>query len=306
MQIQCLPGAPPPPAHALIVCAGTVTCKTVSEMGSGFKVFKDYFSRNQHSNPESHKGWQEDLQQQLTGYQYGRKLPLYLRIAQQDSYLGGIATVADVSTRQMVVNPQHATMNQSQLEEQYKSAVRFAIDDALTLGRLLYIQPLGIGVYGWNPKLAATLFGEVLAEFQSTSLNIHIPIFDQRENSNDQQFAVQLQADIARGLRINVRTQPPREQPQALARAKQPSRRHTTTMSWSFVLKCLAATCALTSASLLVVTLLASISLITLTAGTIFLCGSTGVGSGICTYALFRAAKLAQNIERLNDSRHTP
>ncbi len=176
MRIELLQGAPPPPERALIVCAGTVTCRTVADMGSGFNMFKRYFDQNKHSSSESSKGWQEDLNQKLTGYQYKRPLPLYCQIAQQGSYIGGVATVAYLQGRNHIT-PTHQRMAQEDLEEQYKAAVRLAIQDAIRLNRPLYIQPLGIGVYGWAPVLAATLFGEVLAEFQSTALEVYIPIY---------------------------------------------------------------------------------------------------------------------------------
>lgn len=61
MRIELLQGAPQPPDRALIVCAGTVTCRTVADMGSGFNMFKRYFDQNKHSGSGSSKGWQEDL-----------------------------------------------------------------------------------------------------------------------------------------------------------------------------------------------------------------------------------------------------
>lgn len=292
MKIVLLEGAPRPPEHALIVCAGTVTCSTVQEMASGFSLFKQYFDQDLPSNTESEKGWIASFNQHLTGYKYGRKLPLYCQIARQDTYIGGIATVACIQG-QYAISPTHQKLSQSSLEEQYKSAVREAVKDAIQLQRPLYIQPLGIGVYGWHPSLAATLFGEVLAEFQTTAIDIHIPIYDQADHSADRQFAEKLQADIDKGLQAKVRT----------ARAPAPPRRiNQTHAEWIMLLKfrlviwnSLARLTGVLSALFIIAAGLALFSIITATSLTTGILGVTGLGLGLASCMLFRRAKEESN-----------
>ena len=295
MKIELLSGAPLPPAQALIVCAGTVTCRNVAEMGSGFTKFKEYFDQNQSSKPGSKQGWQEDLDQTLIRYQYQRALPLYCRIAQQGTYLGGVATVACLGEHRHIT-PTHQNLPQADLEEQYKAAVRLAVEDAIKLNRPLYIQPLGIGVYGWDSVLAATLFGEVLAEFQDTAGEVYIPIYNQVEGSNDLRFAAQLQSEITKGLRPRVRNTP---NSAAAISADQTNHDANLTRALhrrSILLKCLAILLSILSAAFILMAIFALLSITATTPVTTAILGATGVAFGIQSYFMFRSAKLARDI----------
>ncbi|MCC5014343.1 MULTISPECIES: hypothetical protein [unclassified Legionella] len=80
-----------PKKNSLIVCAGTVTCHTVSSMGAGFTVFKAYFDKNLHHENRP-GGWVAALQLQLDNFhQQKQEMPAYSRLARQDDYLGGVA-----------------------------------------------------------------------------------------------------------------------------------------------------------------------------------------------------------------------
>lgn len=282
MKIRLLMGALPPPKHALIVCAGTVTCPTVEHMGRGFLMFKQYFDENHHSDTKNSKGWILDLNQKLTRYQSGDKLPLYCRIAQQGTYIGGVATVASLREGGPYT-PTHQKMEQRDLEEQYKEAVRLAIQDAIQLRRPLYIQPLGIGAYKWNPNLAAMLFGEVLAEFKTTDIEIAVPIFDQAENSNDRQFAAQLQTYIDQGLDHKLLSN---------ARLTASAAPTIDLNRQLLLLKSLAQLSGILSAALIFSTALAVLSVITTAPLTTAILGVTGLGLGVASCLLFRNAKM--------------
>jgi hypothetical protein len=293
MNIELLEGAPRPPEHALVVYAGTVTCANVEAMGSGFNLFKQYFDQDLHSNPTRSKGWIADLNQKLTGYRYGRKLSLYCQIARQGTYIGGIATVACLKNGHPIT-PTQQKMSQGDLEEQYKTAVRLAIQDAIQLQRPLYIQPLGIGVYGWEPSLAATLFGEVLAEFQNTAGQVLIPLYDQHEHSPDRKFATQLLADMEKGLQPKVRngnkfTGPAAFEEISLSRARVLMRR-------IFIWKSLALLSGTLSAALIFAAGLAMLSFIAATPLTTVMLGVTGLGLGLASCLLFRRAKKESDI----------
>ena len=161
-----------PPANSLVVCAGSVTCATVRSMGAGFTVFKDTFG---------HQGsWVDRLQQHLDDHHKQiKEMPVYLAsIATQDkdNLIGGIATV-----------PKYTEIPDR--IPQYKAAVRGAIREAQSLGRPLFIQPIGIGVYHWEPEKAAKLFAEVIKDEDPLgALSITIPIFDNRSKSSDMRF----------------------------------------------------------------------------------------------------------------------
>lgn len=290
MNIELLEGAPRPPEHALVVCAGTVTCANVEAMGSGFNLFKQYFDQDLHSNPTRSKGWIADLNQKLTGYRYGRELPLYCQIARQGTYIGGIATVACLKNG-YPITPNQQKMSQGDLEEQYKTAVRQAIQDAIQLQRPLYIQPLGIGVYGWEPSLAATLFGEVLAEFQNTIGQVLIPLYNQHEHSPDRKFAAQLLADMEKGLQPKVRNGNKFTGTAALEEINHSRARALILMRRIFIWKSLALLSGTLSAALIFAAGLAMLSFIAATPLTTVMLGVTGLGLGLSSCLLFRRAK---------------
>ena len=168
-----------PKKNALVVCAGTVTENTVDKMGSGFNLFKDTFGR--------YAPWTVTLQGYLDNhFNYGQLMPAYITLNNatrpQDNLLGGIATVPVFSDS--------AEMQQlCGMKMQYENAVRGAVQAAKALGRPLYIQPLGIGAYGWDPVLAAGLFATVIQEeAPSSELDITINIHDTSEGSSDLRF----------------------------------------------------------------------------------------------------------------------
>jgi len=161
-----------PSPGSLVVCAGTVTIPRVSGMGSGFNLFKEIFSMN--------SPWVATLQTHLDNHfskNHSVSMPAYLSsIATKDELVGSVATVP-------VFNSQLDQTNR------YEDAVRGAVKDAIKLGRPLYIQPLGIGVYGWKPEIAATLFLKVIQEEDPhDQLNITIPMFNASANSADLRF----------------------------------------------------------------------------------------------------------------------
>ena len=170
-----------PSGNQLVVCAGTVTCQSVSSMYSGFIVFKQQF--------KSDTTWTSVLQQALDGYhKNGKTLAPYMHIAKADKLVGGVATVPVFNGKDL--NPSKKTTQQ----EQYKNAIRGAIEDALGLGRPLFIQPLGIGVYGWDPVIAAGLFADVITELDPRGdLDITIPIFDNSPLSKDSLFKAEIE-----------------------------------------------------------------------------------------------------------------
>lgn len=186
-----VPNSIQPPTNALVVCAGTVTCKKVSSMGAGFGLFKALFNENTSAN-FTKGGWQKDLQNVLDAYHSKQSpIPPYQRIAQQNGLVGGVATVAAFSSAKGVTFDTYATdiERQEGYKEQYKQAIKHAMADAKQLERPLFIQPLGIGEYGWDPKLAANLFAEIIVQLDpDDNLDITIPIFNQKKGSKDLLF----------------------------------------------------------------------------------------------------------------------
>ncbi len=164
-----------PKQGSLVVCAGTITCKSVNGMGAGFVVFKKLFKDD--------NNWANVLNKYLAAYHNGNNLPAFMNIANANGFLGGVATVPVNNSRDL--NP----ITSKSYAEQYKDAVRGAVLDAIKLQRPLFIQPLGIGVYGWDPAEAAKLFAEVInQEDPNGVLDITIPIFDDSVNSKDSIF----------------------------------------------------------------------------------------------------------------------
>lgn len=190
MLIQFVSSEIKPKPGSLVVCAGTITCFKVDNMGSGFLFFKHLFSKNNHYDSQE-KTWKDSLQFILNKFHNGEEnMPSYIRIAQQDGLIGGVATVP---TRYFkgLTQENFASKKEQELAffEQYKKAVKLALLDAIQLDRPLFIQPLGIGVYGWDPEEAAQLFVEVIKEVNPAGkVSITIPLFDTKENSKDQQF----------------------------------------------------------------------------------------------------------------------
>ncbi|MBA2710224.1 MAG: hypothetical protein H0U57_06505 [Tatlockia sp.] len=190
MSIQFVSSDGKPPKGSLVVCAGTVTSFNVKHMGSGFLLFKTLFKDDLHAD-SSEKSWSDSLQDILNKYhEINENMPSYIRIAQQDGLIGGVATVPlrHVKGLEYVEYANKEEMEAAFLS-QYKQAVRLAILDAIKLNRPLFIQPLGIGVYGWLPEVAARLFVEAISEVDpSSKVDITIPLYDSNENSKDQQF----------------------------------------------------------------------------------------------------------------------
>lgn len=184
-----------PKKNSLIVCAGTVTCHTVSSMGAGFTVFKTYFDKNLHHENRP-GGWIAALQLQLDNFhQQKQEMPAYSRLAKQDDYLGGVATVPDQLGHKGLTFAK--TLSEQDLQAQYKEALRGAINDALVLQRPLFIQPLGIGVYGWDPELAATFFAEVICQTDPEGkLDISIPIFNPTPGSSNKKFKLHFASEM--------------------------------------------------------------------------------------------------------------
>lgn len=189
-----------PQKNSLIVCAGTVTCRTVSSMGAGFTVFKEYFDKNLH-HENLPGGWIAALQLQLDNFhQHKQEMPAYIRLAKQDSYLGSIATVPDKLGHKGLTFAK--TITEQDLHAQYKEAIRGAIKDALLVQRPLFIQPLGIGVYGWDPELAATFFAEVICQADpKAELDISIPIFNPTSGSNNEKFKLRFSREMEKNRR---------------------------------------------------------------------------------------------------------
>ncbi|WP_347251608.1 hypothetical protein [Legionella sp.] len=180
-----------PQANSLIVCAGTVTCTSVLSMGSGFTVFKQFFNQNIHYQNAA-GGWQKALQTILDNYHSQQEeMPAYIRIAEQDGYLGGVATVPFVAGN---VGLTFETLSDSverkkRFKEQYKAAVQGAVLDAKQLSRPLFLQPLGIGVYGWDAKEAAEIVADAIAEADpNDEVDITIPLFNPTPGSANELF----------------------------------------------------------------------------------------------------------------------
>ncbi len=169
-------------------------------MGAGFTVFKEHFDKNLHYE-NLPGGWIAALQLQLDNFhQQKQEMPAYIRLAKQDNYLGGIATVPDKFGHKGLTFAK--TITEQDLQAQYKAAIRGAIRDALLVQRPLFIQPLGIGVYGWDPELAATFFAEVICQTDSKAeLDISIPIFNPTPGSNNEKFKLRFASEMQKNGR---------------------------------------------------------------------------------------------------------
>ena len=187
-----------PKKGSLIVSPGTITCESVSDMSSGFIVFKQYFNKNTH-NEDRPGGWQAALQESLDSY-YQKKavMPAYVRIAKQDGFVGGIATVPVSGSRGLTFSQfSTAAEREKNFKEQYEGAIKQAVLDAKELKRPLFLQPLGIGVYGWDVQVAAELFAKAIVETDpKDELDITIPIFDSRPGSTDERFRTSFIAEM--------------------------------------------------------------------------------------------------------------
>jgi hypothetical protein len=188
-----------PKKGSLIVCAGTVTCATVSSMGSGFLVFKGYFNQNIHHEGKV-GGWEGSLQESLNKYNNRSEAMLaYIRIAKQGGYIGGVATVPYKTGARGLNFTKYSNEAEraKDFKEQYETAIKLAVLDAKKLNRPLFLQPLGIGVYGWSGQEAAELFAKAIVETDpADEVDITIPIFDTSEGSNDMQFQTRLLAEM--------------------------------------------------------------------------------------------------------------
>ncbi|WED43030.1 hypothetical protein [Legionella cardiaca] len=202
MTVKTQPANLTPQDNSLIVCAGSVTCDNVSNMGSGFNVFKKYFNKNKHESGD--KGWQEAYNELLKKYySVTDNMPAYIRIAQQDGYIGGIATVPVYTSFRGLTFKEK--FSEEDLHAQYQQAIKGAVNDAKSLKRPLYLQPLGIGVYGWNPELAAELFAKaIIASDPNDEVEIIIPIYDQTANSNDKRFERALKKELAKQRELDL------------------------------------------------------------------------------------------------------
>lgn len=199
-----------PKENSLIVCAGTVTCQTVAGMGSGFLAFKKLFNQNL-SVDDSEDGWQAVLNRHLADYHSQKSaMPAYIRLAQQGSYLGAVATVPVKGGKSLTLETFSSdTARDKAHQQQYRETVAQAIKDALKLDRPLYIQPLGIGVYGWDPKEAAKFFAEMIIENDPEDhLDISIPIFVTSPSSNDIKFEQALAEELKHQRPLVGTTQP--------------------------------------------------------------------------------------------------
>jgi hypothetical protein len=168
------------PVKGLLVCAGTVTSENVTQMGAGFNLFKTTFKT-------SRQEWEGALNLRLADFhENNADMPPYMCLVQQGELIGAVATVPLRHSRGL---KQQTKMTDEEFKSQYKEAIRGALKDAQERKITLYIQPLGIGVYGWQPKLAASLFVEVIQEVDPMhELTVCIILFDDRANSNDQKF----------------------------------------------------------------------------------------------------------------------
>lgn len=178
------------PANALFVAAGTVTEKSVDTMGAGFNKFKSVF-RGEKST-EGDMSWEKKMQAALDNHIGPGTMPAYMQMAQKGTLSGGVATVPYVGEGNTPTAAQ---------EKDYKAAIRGALEDAIKLGKPISMQPLGIGVYGWDPKLAAKLTADVIKEKQAyKDLDVSIPMhFDpsdtataKQQNQRNQDFQTAL------------------------------------------------------------------------------------------------------------------
>lgn len=190
-----------PKKGSLIVCAGTVTCTSVASMGSGFMVFKKYFVDNIHYKDLA-GGWQAALQELLDNYhQRKEEMPPYVRLAKQDNYIGGVATVPYKAGNLglTIASSSDFKEREKNFKEQYKAAIKGAVLDAKELQRPLFLQPLGIGVYGWNAEDAARMFSEAICEADlKDQVDITIPIFNPQPGSKDELFRETLSVEMAK------------------------------------------------------------------------------------------------------------
>ena len=176
-----------------------------------------------------------------------------------------------------------------------------ALDAARASRMSLYIQPLGIGAYGWPPELAADLFSAAiekvaLAGNSEKFPDIYIPIFDHKnKQSKDCLFSFRLVAKLKK-LQINIDNQlemketdeknPSSPEPQSGLKTEA-SRAH-------FVLKCLAYLCMGCSTALLICAALI-VTVATFGTSTSLIFGAAGVAMGISSYFLFKAARAQEN-----------
>jgi hypothetical protein len=176
-----------PKEGSLVVCAGTITTKKAQDMGKGFKLFQDLFKGGLSCNTPG-KTWEEELQVHLNKYfKNNTEMPPYVRVAQKDTFIGGVATVPKKGVKGLSDNKKKPTEEEE--KSQYKLAVINAINDAKELKRPLFLQPLGIGGYGWDAKEAADLFAEaILIGDPNNEVEIIVPIYSQKEKSADQVF----------------------------------------------------------------------------------------------------------------------
>ncbi|MCA0403692.1 MAG: hypothetical protein LCH30_07815 [Proteobacteria bacterium] len=178
----------PKDPNTLVVCAGTIG-DSVDGMGSGFNYFKNLFGFNNNPKP----AWVATLNTELQKQKKYSSITPYIRLIEPTLgyYCGGVATVDMLTFGQ--AQPTCAQ------KVHYKQAVTSAMKDALALKRILYLQPLGIGIYGWEPKLAAQLFFESYNELKQKypelgNLQIQIPIYDSSPASKDSIFKAELEA----------------------------------------------------------------------------------------------------------------
>lgn len=165
----------------LLVCAGTVTCKTVESMGAGFSLFKQTFQEI---------NWQPCLQKNLDEYFKSKTpIPVFECICVQDGLYGAVATVSCFNSNSVIDNSNLFDIEKEKTN--YKNAVKQAIQYAEKAKIPLYIQPLGIGVYGWPFEIAANLFAEAIKE-ENASIDLNILIYAQEPGSNDQLFKEKL------------------------------------------------------------------------------------------------------------------
>ena len=177
----------------LVVCAGTVTLKKVADMGLGFSLFKRLFASYPH--------WQDDHDDRLDRYHRGKDvMPAFVEVNPQfaedkHQLIGGIATVPARSQGfHLHSNTQHNFYSDELLEGQYQAAVEAALLAAQKYNVPLFIQPLGIGEYGWDPLVAARLFHAAIQKIDPLhQLKITVPLFNTIPDSSDQQFGKRLQ-----------------------------------------------------------------------------------------------------------------
>ena len=166
-----------------VVCAGTKHLWNVGQMGAGFNVFKQMFGYNENSQVP----WAQQLNRILqTGPE---NAPAFMDV-EYGNNKGGIASVPRYDAR----------IDQ---DADYKKAVREAIEGARKANKKdLSIQPLGIGLYGWDPERAATLFHEAIEADKKANpgnpVDIHIPIHQDRDNPEQNEKNQAFQDELTR------------------------------------------------------------------------------------------------------------